>query len=163
MRKQPFLIGGVLAGLVALLIVGSVVIAQEASVTESAAPQQEAAEGDTHADKEGGKDAAYADKKDVYADFVARVAEILGEDEETVRSAMDQARQEIHDEMIQRREQAAMDRLQAWLDAAVEAEKITQDEAEAYLQWHADRPEGIGAGYSPHHHGKAFKHRGWRR
>ena len=65
--------------------------------------------------------------------FAERVAEILGLDSETVEDAMKQARSEMQEE-----------RTDALLDKAVEAEKITQEEADAYSAWLDDRPEGVG-------------------
>ena len=65
--------------------------------------------------------------------FAERVAEILGLESDTVEDALKQASSEMRDE-----------RTDAWLDNAVEAEKITQEEADAYSDWLDDRPEGVG-------------------
>ena len=65
--------------------------------------------------------------------FAERVAEILGLESDTVEDALKQAKSEMKDE-----------RTDAWLDKAVEAEKITQEEADAYSDWLDDRPEGVG-------------------
>ena len=74
-----------------------------------------------------------ADEDGEKKSFADRVAEILGLDSETVEDAMKQARSEMQEE-----------RTDAWLDKAVEAEKITQEEADAYSAWLDDRPEGVG-------------------
>ena len=65
--------------------------------------------------------------------FADRVAEILGLDSDTVEDALKQARSDMQDE-----------RTDAWLEKAVEAEKITQEEADAYSVWLDDRPDGVG-------------------
>ncbi len=65
--------------------------------------------------------------------FAERVAEILGLESDTVEDALNQAKSEMQDE-----------RTDAWLEDAVEAEKITQEEADSYSEWLDDRPEGVG-------------------
>ncbi len=65
--------------------------------------------------------------------FAERVAEILGLESDTVEDALNQARSEMQDE-----------RTDAWLEDAVEAETITQEEADSYSDWLDDRPEGVG-------------------
>ena len=65
--------------------------------------------------------------------FAERVAEILGLESDTVEDALNQAKSEMQDE-----------RTDAWLEDAVEAEKITQEEADSYSDWLDDRPEGVG-------------------
>ena len=74
-----------------------------------------------------------ADEDGEKKSFAERVAEILGLESDTVEDALNQARSEMQDE-----------RTDAWLDKAVEAEKITQEEADAYSDWLDDRPEGVG-------------------
>ena len=74
-----------------------------------------------------------ADEDGEKKSFADRVAEILGLDTDTVEDALKQARSEMQEE-----------RTDAWLDKAVEAEKITQEEADAYSDWLDDRPEGVG-------------------
>lgn len=61
----------------------------------------------------------------------AKVAEILGIDQQSVKDALQEATQEVRS-----------DRLQHRLDDLVEAEKMTPEEAEAYLEWYEARPEG---------------------
>ena len=76
--------------------------------------------------------------------FAGRVAEILDLDEDTVADAMKQAKEEMRDEAVK-----------AKLDALVEAGKITQDEADAYLEWLEDRPDvDFGGGFGRGGHGK---------
>ena len=74
-----------------------------------------------------------ADEDGEKKSFADRVAEILGLESDTVEDALKQARSEMQEE-----------RTDAWLDKAVEAEKITQEEADAYSDWLDDRPEGVG-------------------
>ena len=58
--------------------------------------------------------------------FLSKVASILGIEEETLTSAMDQAKQEIHDE--------AKEELKAKLQASVDSGEITQEQANARLE-----------------------------
>ena len=68
--------------------------------------------------------------------FAARVAGILGIDQTQVEDAFKQAREEMADE-----------RIQAKLDAQVEAGRITQEQADEYIEWYQSRPDdGIGMG-----------------
>ena len=62
----------------------------------------------------------------------SRVAEILEVDEQTVTDAIDDAIEE-----------KAENAVQAWLDKLVENGDITQDQADEYTTWHADRPEWV--------------------
>ena len=139
MKKRVFLIVGVLTGLLALGIAGGAVIAQEATTTD-----EETAE----------------DKSAFFDDFVARVAEILDEDEDTVRDAIETAREETKEAWQEKWEAAYREKLEEKLDASVEADKITQDEADEYLTWHDDRPDGVavGRGFGKH---KGMGHHGW--
>ena len=97
---------------------------------------------------DGGSDVSDGSSKG----FAARVAEILGLEEDAVADAMEQARQEMHDE-----------RVEAWLDKMVESGKITQEQADDYQDWLDDRPEGLdrswGKGFRGHHgfHGRGLK------
>jgi hypothetical protein len=59
-----------------------------------------------------------------------RVAEILSIEEEELKSAVAQARQEMMDEAFERR-----------LDRLVEEEVITEEEAQDYLEWWQERPD----------------------
>jgi hypothetical protein len=71
-----------------------------------------------------------------FTGFAARVAGILGIDQAQVEDAFQQAQQEM-----------AVERLQATLDAQVEAGRITQEQADEYFQWYQARPDdGIGIG-----------------
>ena len=58
--------------------------------------------------------------------FFSKVASILGIEEETLTTAMEQAKQEIHDE--------AKEELKAKLQASVDSGEITQDQADARLE-----------------------------
>jgi hypothetical protein len=61
----------------------------------------------------------------------AKVAEILGiEDEQTVKDAIQQATTEVR-----------LDRLEHRLGHMVENEVLTQEQADEYLAWYADRPD----------------------
>lgn len=89
----------------------------------------------------------------------SRVAEILGIDAAQVESAMQQARQELADE-----------RVQAKLQRLVEAGRLTQEQADEYLEWFEDRPEDVpgflgmggmvGRGMQGHGHGRMHGHGG---
>ncbi len=74
-----------------------------------------------------------ADEDGATKSFAERVADILGLDGETIENAMSQARSEMRDE-----------RADAWLAEAVEAEKITQEQAGVYSDWLDDRPASVG-------------------
>ena len=84
--------------------------------------------------------------------FAGRVAEILGLEEDTVADAMEQAKEDMRDEAIK-----------AKLDALVEAGKITQEEADEYLEWLESRPDvDFGGGFGRGHGKKGFGRRhGW--
>jgi hypothetical protein len=84
--------------------------------------------------------------------FASRVASILGLDEAQVQDAMNQAQRELHEEALKSR-----------LDALVEAGRITQEQADQYLQWYQSRPDdfpglgGPGFGFGHHGHGRGMK------
>lgn len=89
--------------------------------------------------------------------FAARVAGILGIEETKVEDAMKQARTEMQDEAVKGK-----------LDALVAAGRLTQAQADEYLAWYNERPEGIrlpgffgGRGHHHHHHGKGRGFGGW--
>ena len=85
----------------------------------------------------GGTVLAQSAEESPIRSFAERVAEILGLETEAVENAMEQAKSDMADE-----------RVQALLDKMVEAEKITQEQADAYSTWYEARPEGIGDGFS---------------
>jgi len=62
--------------------------------------------------------------------LLPRVAEILGISQEELTSAFQQARQEMRQETFLR-----------FLDRAVEERRITQEEADEFLEWWEQRPE----------------------
>ncbi len=64
--------------------------------------------------------------------FVSKLAQKLGLDEETVATAMDEARAEMRQEALEAR-----------LQEAVEKGTITQDEADQILQWEQTRPDAL--------------------
>ena len=75
---------------------------------------------------------AHAQEETTAKSFAARLATILGLEEDVVQDAFKEARRDIQGARFQTR----MDRL-------VESERITQDEADAAIEWYAERPEGI--------------------
>jgi len=82
--------------------------------------------------------------------FAARVAGKLGIDQTQVEDAFKQAREEMADE-----------RIQAKLDAQVEAGRITQEQADEYIEWYQSRPyDGIGIGERNRTGGQGFFKRG---
>lgn len=70
---------------------------------------------------------------------VSKVAAILGLDTQVVQDALTQATQEMRSE-----------RQQQWLDDMVSAGRLTQDQADAYAEWYAARPEGLDLGGRGH-------------
>ena len=72
-------------------------------------------------------------------EVASKVADALEIDEEAVQDALTQA-------IRQQQEEA----LQARLAALVEAGRITQEQADAYLEWYLSRPEGTGFGFRGH-------------
>lgn len=68
--------------------------------------------------------------------FVSRVAAILGLDEATVQDAFKQAAKETQDEALQRK-----------LDAMVAQGRMTQEQADQYMQWYQSRPEALFPGF----------------
>ena len=78
---------------------------------------------------------AHAQEETTAKGFAARLATILGLEDDVVQDAFKEARSDIQDE-----------RFQAKMDRLVESERITQDEADAAIEWYEERPEGINAG-----------------
>jgi len=68
--------------------------------------------------------------------FLSKVASILGIEEKTLTSAMDQAKQEIHDQ--------AKEDLKAKLQASVDSGEITQEQADEKLEGFDNRPKEWG-------------------
>ena len=71
--------------------------------------------------------------------LISKVANILGLPEEQVADAFKQACQEMQDKALQN-----------WLQKLVDEGKITQEEADQYLEWWQARPNttfGLGEGY----------------
>lgn len=77
--------------------------------------------------------------------LLARVAEILGIEEQKVTDAFDQATSELRTEALQ-------DHLQQLVDEG----KITQDEADQYLDWWSQRPDVLDKGLLPGFGGRGF-------
>ena len=75
---------------------------------------------------------AHAQEETTAKGFAARLATILGLEQDVVQDAFKEARSDIQDE-----------RFQAKMDRLVESERITQDEADAAIEWYEERPEGI--------------------
>ena len=117
--------------------------------------------------------------------FVSRVAEILGLEEDTVKDAFTQARQEMMDDGVERKLDALVesgkltqeqaDEIQEWydskpdsigswhgrhrdLDAAVESGKLTQEQADEIQEWYDSKPDSIGSWDG---RGKGFGHKRW--
>lgn len=63
--------------------------------------------------------------------FAARVAAILGIDQQKVQDAFDKANRDMADEALNNR-----------LDALVKSGKITQQQADQYKSWWQSRPQG---------------------
>ena len=84
--------------------------------------------------------------------FVSKVATILGLDEAQVQEAFDQAAREIQEESLQLK-----------LDHLVEYGRLTQEQADEYLQWYQSRPEGLSPGFPFRGFGGHGFHRGMMR
>ena len=89
----------------------------------------------------GGAIMAQDEDEDGSKSFAGRVAEILGLEEDTVGDAMKQAKEDMRDEAVK-----------AKLDALVEDGKMTQEDADAYLEWLESRPD-VDFGGGPQKHG----------
>jgi hypothetical protein len=84
----------------------------------------------------GGVILAQEDPKDggsALKGLVGRVAAILGIDESEVKAAIDQAREEIRDEAMERK-----------LARLVEQDRLTKEQADEYREWYQSRPTGFG-------------------
>ena len=79
-----------------------------------------------------------------------KVAEILGLDTAVVDDAIKQARRELRDEAGQKK-----------LNALVEKGRLTQEQADEYLNWIQSKPEGIPA-IGKQSFGKMGHHKGWK-
>ena len=80
--------------------------------------------------------------------FAGRVAAILGLEEAPVQAALQQVRQEIREEFIQKR-----------LDHLVEKGRLTQEQADQLKKWYDSRPDGLaGALVGPRHGRFGFGH-----
>jgi len=84
------------------------------------------------------------------SELAIKVAEILGMDTAVVDDAIKQASEELRDEAIQKK-----------FKALVEKGRLTQEQADEYLNWIQLRPEGIPA-IGKHFFGKRGHHRGWK-
>ena len=82
--------------------------------------------------------------------LAAKVAEILGLDTAVVDDAIKQARRELRDEAGQKK-----------LNALVEKGRLTQEQADEYLNWIQSKPEGIPA-IGKQSFGKMGHHKGWK-
>ncbi len=67
--------------------------------------------------------------------FVSRVAAILGLDEAQVQDAFKQATREMQDEAVQQK-----------LARLVEQGRLTQEQADEYLEWYQSRPDTLPPG-----------------
>ena len=84
------------------------------------------------------------------SELAIKVAEILGLDAAEVYGAIKQAREELRDEAVQKK-----------LNALVEKGRLTQEQADEYLNWIQSRPEGIPA-MRKQFFGKMGHHKGWK-
>ena len=129
MTRKRWLIGTVLAALMALGIAGGVVLAQE------------------------------ADEDSMMKSFAGRVAEILGLEETRVQDAMDQARQEMFSERLQEKldkmvesgriTQEQADEYKAWIESRPDGEfkhfgKRGHHGGGFHRGWHRDRGHDKG-------------------
>ena len=82
--------------------------------------------------------------------LATKVAEILGLDTAVVDRAIKQAREELRDEAVQKK-----------LNALVEKGRLTQEQADEYLNSIQSKPEGIPA-IGKQFFGKMRHHKGWK-
>ena len=123
MVKRRWLIIAAVTGLLAVAAVGAGIVAAQSS----------------------------SDGDSAVSAFSARVAAILGLDEQTVDDAMTQARKELKEE-----------RVQTILDEKVAAGEITQEQADEYMAWIQSAPDGFEHGRfgKGRHHGKGDRDKG---
>ena len=82
--------------------------------------------------------------------LATKVADILGLDATVVDDAIKQAREELRGEAVQKK-----------LNALIEKDRLTQEQADEYLNWIQSRPEGTPA-IGKHFLGKRGHHRRWK-
>ena len=82
--------------------------------------------------------------------FASRVAAILGLEEAQVQDAFNQAARETQDEGLQRK-----------LDRQVDQGRLTQEQADEYMEWYQSRPEALSPGSPFRGFGRHGFHRGW--
>ena len=75
--------------------------------------------------------------------FVEVLADKLDIDEEELQTAIDETREELREEFEAAAEAAAEAKLIEKLDEMVAAGKLTQEQADEYLSWYRDRPDGV--------------------
>ena len=95
--------------------------------------------------------------------LIARVANILGLQEQQVQDAFDLAQQELRDEQFE-------EMVGQRLDALVESGRITQEQADELREWYAERPDSFWlagssarGGKDGRDHGSKFGGRGFDR
>ena len=134
-KKKLALIGlAVVLGLSILgLGIGTVVVAASGDNTHQASTTSVVSASDT-TDNETSQ----------YDTFVSKVADKLGLDEDTVATAMKEARQEMMDEALAER-----------LQEAVDEGRITQEQADQISEWMKSRPEALDelGGFGPEFEG----------
>ena len=162
MRKQWIAILTMTALLIAGTVAGSA-LAQTASPsdTDSAAAGEErtpTSDGGGGASEEDGDDADDDGAKPGKERFVELLAENLGISEDETRAALDATYEQLKAERRAALEQAVRDAL----DKAVEAGKITQEEADEKLAAFLDRDSDSRRGFGKRgHHGFRGGHGGW--
>jgi hypothetical protein len=125
-RSKKFLIGMVLAGILLFASLGGVALAQT----------------------ENGDDSQPETK---YEALLDRVCEIY---QERTGVAIDQ--EALKDAYAQAQSERQTEALKTWLQSLVEEDKITQDEADEYLEWWQAKPDvpiGFGFGGRGEFHG----------
>lgn len=90
-------------------------------------------------------------KKSQVSELTVKVARILGLDVQEVENAISQAREELRNEAARKN-----------LDALVEKGRLTQDQADEYLDWIQARPE-IMPEIGNNHFGRMRLHKGGKR
>ena len=144
MGKRGWILAVILAGLMVVGIGGGVIlahgggkgggtgkaVAEGRSLVERVAEILELEESDVTD--------AFTEAKENWdgeGNIIAEAAEILGVEESALENALAQARREIANEAVR-----------AKMEAMVEKELITQEEADEYVEWYESRPEFLDRG-----------------
>ena len=140
--KKRWIFALLLGGVLALGIAGSAVLAHGRAGGENSHSDRVARGGVLAHLKSG-------DGELRLGSLASRVADILELEEQQVQDAFHQAIREMREEKVQQK-----------LDWAVENGKLSQEQADEYLEWFRSRPESFAPGVFSHKFGKPGFHGG---